>query len=127
MTWPFKLVSSTLAMLLLAMPAAALAACGFGMRAMEAPTLQCAIMGTHMPPFSIHGPHATPSCCQMSAGRLVLASASLAGSNIAGGETPTLVVATLQTPSITVPREMAELRTRSSGSVLQAFLCIFLI
>lgn len=130
MTWPFKLVSSALAMLLLAMPAAALVSCGFRMSAMERlekHTLQCAMMGTQMPSVSIRGPHAGPSCCEMSTGKLAPASVPLARGNSAGGETPALVVATTQIPSITVTAERAELRARSSGSVPQAFLCIFLI
>lgn len=127
MTWPFKLVSSALAMLLLAMPAAALATCGFGMRAMETHTIQCAMMGTHTPPVSIQGGRAGSSCCQMSSGRPVHASVPLARSNSAGGEAPALVVATLQIPAIMVTAEPGELRARSSGSVPQAFLCIFLI
>ena len=129
MTWPFKLVSSALAMLLLAMPAAALASCGFGMSAMEEfekDTLQCAMMGAQIPPVNIQGPRADPPCCQISTGRVPLPVVPLACSNSAG-EAPTLVVATLQIPSITVTAEPAELRARSSGSVPQAFLCTFLI
>ena len=127
MMWPFKFVTSALAMLLLVMPAAALASCGSHMRTAEKHTLQCAMMGTHMPPFSIRGPHATPSCCQMSAGKLVLASVSLARSPSAGREAPAFVVARLQIPSIAVTAEPTELRARLSGSVLQALLSIFLI
>lgn len=127
MTWLFKLVSTALAMFLLAMPAAALASCAFGMRAIEGHTLQCAMMSTHMPPVSIQVPHADPSCCQMSTGKAALASVPFARSNSAGGESPAIVVATLQIPSITVTAGPLELRARQSGSVPQAFLCIFLI
>jgi hypothetical protein len=127
MARPFKLVSAALAILLLTMPAAALASCTFGMRAMEKHTLQCAMMSTHMPPVGIQGSHAGPFCCQMSTGKLPLASVPLPRSNSAGRETPGLVVAKLQIPSITVTAEPAELRARPSRSVPQAFLCIFLI
>ena len=127
MTWPFKLVSSGLAILLLAMPAAALASCALGMHAIEKHTVQCAMLGIHIPPVSIHVPQAGPSCCQMSAGKVAIPLVPLVRSNCVGGETPALVVATLQSPSITVIAEPTELRARSSDSVPQAFLCIFLI
>jgi hypothetical protein len=128
MTRSFKLVSSVLAMILLAMPAAALASCGFRMRAMdklEKHAVPCAMMGTHMPPV-MQRADAGSSCCQISTGKPVLAPVPLAR-NSAGREAPGLVVATLQIPSITVSTEPAELPVRPSGSVPQAFLCIFLI
>jgi len=126
MTLRSKVAAMTLAITILMLPSAALATC-WSHPAVGKRSNECQMMAGRLPADSIQEAPAPTSCCELSSGTPVPASAAQAPSGILHGTTPTLVVSRVDVPSAMAEAATAEPIVRASGPDLQAILCTFLI
>jgi hypothetical protein len=128
MTWRFKLVALALAMILLAMPLSALAACWLHMTPIEHCTPHCPMMkmSTRAPSVTVQAAPANNSCCRVSAARPIPAFMAQAPS-VSGYGAPTFIASALDTPAVLTKAEPPDPLTRESCPSLQSVFCIFLI
>src|SRR5581483_1391221 len=127
MAWRFKVVTSGLVLILLAMPLSALGSCLWHMAPAEHCTPHCPMMSGHAPSFNIQAASADGSCCQVSAAKPTPASVPQAPSGGSIGVVPTFRVSTLDTPSAVMEFQPPGLTIRASAPSPQAVLCIFLV
>ena len=126
MTLRSKVAAMTLAVTILIVPSAALATCWSHQPSIGKGSSECQ-MTRHIAAESIQQATAPTLCCELSSGTPVPASVAQAPSGIVDGITPTLVIPSVDVPSVMAEALPMEPIVRASGSALQAILCTFLI
>lgn len=127
MTGHSKLVALALAIILLALPAAALSSCWLHMAGTEKCNPDCPMMKAHLSPVSIHQAPMGNSCCQISSGKPVQPSGPPAPTNVSIRVSPAANASVPNVVSVAVRAFLPDLLPRISGSSLQAALCTFVI
>lgn len=127
MTSRFKLVAAGLVMVMLAMPASALASCWWNMASAEHCVPHCPMMSGHAPSVTIQEAPADGSCCQVSAAKPTPPSIPQAPTDSGARVAPTLRVSTLDGPVALTQSEPPDPLARASCPSLQSVFCTFLI
>jgi hypothetical protein len=127
MTWRFKLVASTLVVILLAMPLSALGSCWLHMAPADHCTPHCPMMSGQAPSVTIQAAPANGSCCRVSAARPTPASLPQAPSGNGSRVAPTLIASALDTPAVLTKAEPPDPLARASCPSAQSVFCTFLI
>jgi hypothetical protein len=126
-----KFVSIALAITLLVLPVAALSACWIPMPAMQEMAMGDAGMTTtSMPPVNIQQVPISGSCCELSAADAPPVSVPRAPARGATNMATTAGTSVLEVPPTAIKAEPSKAQpcgSGSSGSSLQATLCVFLI
>jgi len=123
MTLRSKLVASTLAITLIALPAMALVSCWFHGPAIAKHSTHCQMMGEYRRLVVVQNILTGDACCY----RSVPTPVTQEPSHSAEEGTPTSGVSIVDVPLVTVGVSWIKRPVRASGLHLQAILCVFLI